>query len=196
MPCVAPGTSDGPMLSAAEVRRSLNGAALLFRGRADGLQFLDRSVGGFWSSFAALLLVLPIDAISILAQSRIVVQEPFVSAFVDRLPPLILDWIAFPIVLGLFAKTLGISGAYVSYVVARNWAAPISWTIVTVPLVLQGAGFIGGPVAIVVTVAALAVAMRYHYLILRIALGATMPMAAMLLVGDVVLSFFIVGLFG
>ncbi|WP_146619907.1 hypothetical protein [Acuticoccus sediminis] len=183
-------------MTGAEVARSLEGAWRLFRNRPDGLTLLDRSVDGFWRSFTALLFVIPIDAISLLALSRIAVQPPFGQAILERLPTLAIDWIAFPIILALMAKPLGVTKTYVSYVVARNWAAPLSWIIVTIPILLQGAGFLGGQLAIIATIVSLMVAVRYHYLILRIALGVTVEVAVALVVVDLVVSFMIVAMTG
>ncbi|UOM33186.1 hypothetical protein [Acuticoccus sp. I52.16.1] len=179
-------------VSGPEIGRSLEGAWRLFRNRPDGIDLLDRSIDGFWRSFWAILLVLPIDAISLLALSRIAVQPPFGEAFAERLPVLALDWVAFPILLACIAKPLGVTKRYVTYVVARNWAAPISWVIVTIPLLLQGAGFMGDELAVIATIAALMVAVRYHYLIMRIALGVTLEIAIALVVVDLVISFLIV----
>ena len=183
-------------MTGAEISRSLEGAWRLFRNRRDGLDLLDRSLDGFWRSFWALLLVLPIDAISLLALSRIAVQPPLGEALLARVPTLAIDWVLFPILLALIAKPLGVTKTYVSYVVARNWAAPISWIIVTIPIVLQGAGFIDDQVAVVATIVALMVSVRYNYLILRIALGVTMEVAIALVVVDMVMSFLIVAAAG
>jgi len=172
--------------------RSLEGAWRLFRNRPDGLDLMDRSVDGFWRSFGALLFVLPIDAISILALSRISVQPAFGEAFASRLPVVALDWVLFPIVLALAAKPLGITRRYVTYIVARNWAAPISWVIVTIPILLQGAGFIDEQLAVIATIAALLVAIRYHYLVVRIALQVTREIALALVAADLILSFLII----
>ncbi|WP_075221914.1 hypothetical protein [Acuticoccus yangtzensis] len=183
-------------MTVAEISRSLEGAWRLFRNRRDGLDLLDRSLEGFWRSFGALLLILPIDAISLLALSRIAVQPPLFEAFLSRLPALALDWVLFPIILAALAKPLGISKSYVSYVVARNWAAPISWVIVTIPIVLQGAGFLGDQMAIIATLVALMVAVRYHFLIIRISLGVTIEVAVALIAVDLVISFLVVAIAG
>ncbi|WP_420391555.1 hypothetical protein [Acuticoccus sp.] len=179
-----------------EVQRSLAAAWLLFLGRRDGLDLLDRSVAGYWRSFGVILLVLPIDAVSLVALSRIGATEPFGQAFAQRLPVLALDWVAFPVALAAIAGPLGISHRYVTYVVARNWAAPLGWTLLTVPLVLQGAGFLGETAATLAAVVALGVVVRYHYVIVRLALGVDVAIAGALVVADVLLSLLLLAAFG
>lgn len=179
-----------------EVTRSLGGAAALFLGRKEGLVALDRSLDGFWRSFLAILLVLPFDAITIFAIDRTSRGTPgFGPLFVQHLPAVLIDWIAFPILLAALARPLGISRRYASYVVARNWAAPIAMAILTVPYLLSGAGWVPPEGSALLMLIATLVVLRYHYVIVRIALGTPVGTSIGIVVTDLLLSLVIGMLF-
>lgn len=183
------------MSAVAETVRSLNGAWLLFKARPEGLLALDRSLSGFWRSFAVIVLIVPLNALTIFAIARTNPDETFSDLFGNGLPILALDWVAFPLALALFAGPLGVSATYASYVVARNWAAPIASTLLMVPFLLQGAGWIGPNATMVISLAALGLVLRYHFLILRIALRTSVTVSIALTIVDVLLTLLIAGLF-
>ncbi|WP_108660740.1 hypothetical protein [Acuticoccus kandeliae] len=184
------------MLTPTEIRRSLNGAWLLFLGRAEGLAALDRSADGFWRSFAVILLLLPINAITLLAVSRTgETTASFQEMFFEGLPVLALDWVAFPIILALSAGMLGVKRTYVSYIVARNWMAPIAAVILAIPVVLQGAGWLGPSPAVLLSLLSMGLVLRYHYLVVRLALETTMGLSIGLVVVDLLVTLVFVGLF-
>jgi hypothetical protein len=185
------------MLTSDEITRSLTGAWLLFRGRSDGLLSLDRSVAGFWRSFTVILLVIPLNALTLFAISRVEGSDASMNAlFFGSLPLLVLNWIAFPAALALAAGPLGIRRTYASYIVARNWAAPLEAVIFTIPFILQGAGWIATAPAVLLSLVSIAVVMRFEYLIARIALKTTPAVSVGLVVADFILTLFLVALFG
>jgi len=181
------------VLSVSEISRSLTGAWLLFLGRPDGLQALDRSLSGFWRSFLVVILILPINAVTMFGVSRSEgATETFDALFWGNLPVLFLDWVAFPAVLAAAAGPLDVKRTYVSYVVARNWATPLAATILAIPLILQGAGWLPATAATLLSLAGMAIVLRYHFMILRMALGTTVPVSAGLVAADLFLSLLIV----
>ena len=183
------------MTTTGEITRSLSGAALLFRGRDAGLAYLDRTVDGFWRSFAVIFLIIPIHILTLYAVSRTSGGTPFGSAVRESLPLLALDWVLFPACLAAAAKPLGVSRNYVTYVVARNWAAPIAAAITLVPFMLQGAGWVTEEGGALLTLIALGIVLRFHYLIVRIGLQVTPALAIGLVAVDFMLSLVLVGLF-
>lgn len=182
------------MLSAQEISGSLRGAALLFRGRVDGLQALDRSTEGFWRSFLVIVLVLPINAVTLFAIAQAEPGAEFGSLFGEQLPVIAIDWVAFPLALALVAGPLGLSQGYASYIVARNWAAPIMAAVLALPFILRGAGWIPPAGGMVLSGIALILVVRYHYMIVRLALEVPFPKAAMLVGADIALTILIVAL--
>ena len=183
------------MLSVSEARRSFSGVWRIFRGRADGLKDMDRSVPGFWRSFATILLVLPSDAVTLLAMARTDETVSFGNLFFGRLPVVALDWVALPLVLAFAARPLGVSGTYVDYVVARNWGAPLAAAVMALPFLLFGAGWISGVTTTYLSVAMLGLVLRYQWLVLRLALRASVAMSVALLIVDILVSLLLMGLF-
>ena len=177
-----------------EITRSLGGAWQLFRGRPEGLLALDRTLGGFWRSFAVIALVVPLNAVTVLSIARANGEGDFRSLFGDGLPVLAADWIAFPLALALFAGPLGVNRTYPSYVVARNWAAPIAAALVMVPFLLQGAGWIGPSGTMFLSLIAFALVLRYHFIVLRLALQTTVPISLALMLVDLLLTLLLVAL--
>lgn len=143
------------------------------------------------------MLLIPINAVMSLALAR-TEGRPSDGGFVvfDGLLLLAADWVAFPIVLALIARPLGVTATYVSYVVTRNWAAPLAAAIMALPLVLAGAGWTGDGLTAILSLLALALVLRFHYLILRFALDVAPGPAFGLLSADLMLSLALVGLFG
>jgi len=128
------------MLSGA-VQQNLVGAWRLMTGRADGLRLLDLSADGFWNSFFAILLALPMFAVSWLASA----SEMRLQGTVDSVASLVLRfaivdlgaWVLPIIGLGLVARPAGIAGRYVSYVVASNWGSVIAILIMMPAILLR-----------------------------------------------------------
>ncbi|MEM9223522.1 MAG: hypothetical protein AAGB11_14140 [Pseudomonadota bacterium] len=183
------------MLTTAEVRRSFGGAVALFLGRADGLNALDCSVAGFWRSFLTFVFILPLNALTIYVLVRPEENISFAPEFIRQVPALLVSWVAFPIALALAAKPLGISARYTSYVVARNWCAPLWSAILTVPLLFQGAGWLSEEGTFVLWIPAWLIVLRAHYLVMRIALAVTPGVAIALVLADVALSFCVIAIF-
>ncbi|GAB5374324.1 MAG: hypothetical protein AcusKO_07860 [Acuticoccus sp.] len=184
------------MLSVSEITRSLRGAAALFLGRSEGLVALDRSLSGFWRSFLAVLLVLPLDAITLLAIARTGRSEAGVGTlFMQHLPAVLIDWVAFPVLMALLARPLGVGRNYASYVVARNWCAPIAMAVLTIPYLLSGAGWVPQEGAALLMLIATLVVLRYHYVIVRVALQTPVGTSIGIVVADLLLSLVIGMLF-
>lgn len=183
------------MLAPAEARRAFRGAWLLFRGRSEGLALMDRSFEGFWRSFAALLLVIPSDALMLFVLSRMDGVGSFGTLFMQRLPVLALDFVLLPIGLAAAARPLGIAGGYVDFIVARNWGAPLASALIALPYLLSGAGWLDAQTTTLISVALLGLVFRYQWMTLRLCLRAPIPMAIALLAIDLLMSLLIVGLF-
>lgn len=118
------------MPSGEEIQRYLTGAWRLMTGRADGLAMLDLSADGFWNSFFAIVVALPV----LLATWVPVTNEasgpdsPFSArllylaglAFVD-----LATWLVPLALLAVAARPLGIADRFVPYVVASNWGSAL-----------------------------------------------------------------------
>ncbi len=183
-------------MTTADFRVGIEAAVALFLGRPGALARFDVSLDGFWRSFAAIVLVLPSYAISLMAIRRgqmqqlpaDVVDVPWVGFAAERVVVLGLDWMALPLVLALLAGRLGIGGRYVPYIVARNWAAPVAAALNAVPALFYAAGLIDEEIAAILTVVVLLVILHYGYRIARQALAVPIGLAIGIVVLDLLLG--------
>lgn len=182
--------------TAAETVRSLRGSWQLFLGRPDAMRHFDTSFAGFWRSFGVFALLVPMNAVLILTEMRLIQvsgQAPVeafpIAAFAFwKYLNLGLDLVLFPLVLAVLAGLLQVNRTYVRYVVARNWCIPLALAITLVPAMLYAAGLIGQTIAEVLLIAAIVIVLRFHYMVMRAALqtgvGTTLGLVAL----DVALS--------
>ncbi len=115
-------------------------------GRVEGLRKLDLTIDGFWASFGAVVLILPVALVA-LASERVALQVTGgdVAALtggyvVLRLIAVIVDWLAFPAILALLSRPMGIAARFVPYIVARNWAAVLIAAMFAVPHLFHALG--------------------------------------------------------
>lgn len=180
---------------------ALMGALELFLGRREGLHRFDFSVDGFWRSFSAILYMLPFFAISVAVEHRlrpedVTIAGPTDAMFVvSRGLDLVLDWIAMPILLAIFARRLGIARSYASYVVVRNWASVIMSAPQALIALLAGLGVVPIEFAAVVSLAIVGVMLRYHYQIVGATLGGSVGFRIALVAADLALSLVLSGIF-
>ena len=187
-----------PLPSPGEIARSLSGAWRLFLNRADAMRLFDVSIGGFWRSFAAIILVVPLSVPVAMAERAARLAQPasglplseqsFWSAW---LVALTVDWVLFPALLALGAGFLGVGRTYTAFVVARNWGGVIETVPQAVWAALVVAGVLSTEIAQDLYLALLIIVLRYHYLIVRQALQAPVGLAIALVIADFLLSMLI-----
>lgn len=185
-------------MTGADFRTGIDAAVGLFLGRPGALGRFDVSLEGFWRSFAAILLVLPSFAVTLVAEWRMQlaqlpadVDPSWLGFAAERTVALGLDFVALPIVLALLARRLGVTGRYVPFVVARNWAAPLIAALYAVPALLFALGIVRGDIAVVVSLVLLVVILHFLYRVARQALGVPVGMAIAVVVLDLLLGLLI-----
>ncbi len=183
-------------MTTADFRIGIEAAVALLLGKPGALGRFDVSLEGFWRSFAAIVLVLPSFAISLLGLWRgqmerlppDVVDVPWLGFVAEKLVSLGLAWVALPFVLALIARRLGLTGRYVPFIVARNWAEPVVSALYAVPALFFAAGVIDAEIAAVLSLPVLVVALHFLYRIARQALGAPISVAIGIVVLDLLLG--------
>lgn len=130
------------MPPAEEIRSYLDGAWRLMMGRADGVRLLDISADGFWNSFAAIPLALPVMAANWVGLANLFVDRDAEIAprlaIAVRLAVIDLGlWIVPLIVLALAARPARIADRFVHYVVASNWASVLLAWLMLPPILLR-----------------------------------------------------------
>jgi hypothetical protein len=175
------------------LRESLSGAVLVMLGRPEGLGRLDLSLAGFWRSFAALILVLPLAFIPEWSMANVVAEEGEVpSGFSDWLFSAaivsLVDWFAFPLLFAFLARPLGLSDRYVPFIVARNWSAVVLAAINALVALPYGIGLTSLGVTTFLVFGALGLTLYLACQVARVALAISATTASLVVAVEFSLS--------
>ncbi len=187
------------IFDAAAIARALKGALALLGGRSEALKLFDLSIGGFWRSFAAILVAAPFYALDVATEqaARAAAEPaPDLLYYVVKTLAYLVDWLAFPLLVAVLAGPFGFGRLYVPYIVAYNWSSVWIAALFAPPALLVGLGFMGREAAGLVSLALVVIAARYRFVIARIALQAPPATALGLVVLELLLSLLVVQLFG
>ncbi len=183
------------MITSAEITHSLTGAWQLFIGKPDALRGFDTSTDGFWRSFQAIVLVAPIYALTAFADRTGAFSDSIAlgalsegAFWAAKALTIAVDWVALPILLAALAGSIGIKRAYPVFIVVRNWATPVMTLPFAVIAVLQTGGVLEGEALIIASLAALAFALRFSYVVARKTLNVTIDVAIGIVALDFLLS--------
>ncbi len=167
----------------ANLPASLSGAWDVMNGRVEGLRKLDLTIDGFWRSFGAVVLILPVALIA-LASERVALAEiggdaaALTGGYVMlRLIAVIADWLAFPAILALLARPMGIASRFVPYIVARNWTAVLIAAMFGVPHLLHALGVLPTALLSFLLLILFGVAVWFAYVVVRTAMQVPPVMA-------------------
>ena len=120
------------MIAGAEIARSLQGAFRLASRDTGGLQWFDTSIGGFWNSFFAAVLVAPFYIAIIASRPADPPTTVTPSAYaLTEMIAYVCAWFAFPLAMVYVTRFMGREKLYIPYIVAANWCS-------TIPLGLFG----------------------------------------------------------
>lgn len=185
-----------------DIRQNLSAVWGIFRGRPEAIRGIDASYEGFWRSFGVIALVVPIYIPYVMSEYSLitgdgVVEEDFsLNAYlVSRVFSLLVDWVAFPLMMAAIAGPLGIAKRYAPYITAYNWSNLIVVLPLALPGILYGFGLVPGQIATLLLLAGLAVFVRTRYTIARAALNAQAPLAIGLVALDFGLGLLVAGMF-
>lgn len=183
------------MIGPDEIVRGFRGSWRLLLGDVRGMSWFDTSIDGFWRSFFVMVLMLPLPLIELAAQRQLPMAsrvDPAVLSgpayIVVGILSYALAWIAFPLVLALLAKPLGIGPRYVPYMVARNWTTLIG----ALPSLVVTLAFLLGLMPVTAlgpaNLAALGFNLYYSWLVARLACAAAPGLAGGLVALDFLLT--------
>lgn len=113
-----------------QIFRYFHGVWRMMLGHRDGIDALDVSAEGFWNSFFALVIALPPLLASWVAFAANVTDgsEDTGLRFAIVIRSAMVDftaWLLPLLVIGLLARTIGISKRYATFVVATNWGSAL-----------------------------------------------------------------------
>lgn len=177
-----------------DIVRSLTGAWHIARRDPEAAQYFDLSTNGFFRSFAALALSLPLILIASVALWRMgqtidAIGEVDFSAFAAvQVGGEALNWIVYLVVMTQVARHLALGASYSAYVITFNWGVLMTSGLMLLPLGLFLIGIIGDQFAVMLTLPVFLLAAWYRWQIAREVLGATPSMALAILILDFVLG--------
>ena len=169
-----------------EITRSLRGAFLLARFDVRGLEYFNFTLEGFWRSFAGAALIAPLAAVSLIAATG----DASVN-WLSEVTRYCVGWALFPLVMIPIARLLGLSNAYVPFVIAYNWTQVVQALMFFILGLLHRTGlpFLVSPGPL--DFAALVYAIVYFVFVARMTLGVGSLTATGLAILDMVTSYLV-----
>lgn len=118
-----------------EIQRGIYGAALLGRFDTRGMEVFDISADGFWRSFIAVAITIPLYVLMLLTPAVGGQDSTLRGQIGVDISAMLLTWLAVLLVMMVLARLVKCSEQYVAFVIAYNW----SNVIVTGVMVVAGA---------------------------------------------------------
>lgn len=181
----------------ANLPANLSGAWDVMNGRVEGLRKLDITIDGFWRSFGAVVLILPVAVIA-MASERVALSAMGHEGaaltggyMVLRFIAVIVDWLAFPAILALFARPMGIATHFVPYIVARNWAAVLIAGLFAIPHFFHALGVLPTGMLSFILLGLFAIAVWFSYIVVRTALQVPPVLAVPVVILEIIGGFVI-----
>lgn len=190
----------------AYVNRSVDAAfALVMRDRRAWDKF-DISVEGFYRSFAAFFVVLPMNIIADIIATQVNAADRLkqgkppleqVYGIADAIfssVALCVQWTIFPLAMIMVLRFLGLSHRYTPLIIAHNWGTIVVYLFNMPAFLLFAAGFISADDAITLNLITLVFTLYYRYYTAETALDAGWSVAASTaMLGFVLQIYFAIG---
>lgn len=111
---------------------SLSAAWKLVKVDPKAMDYFDLSSDGFWKSFWAVALIIPVFILNLVYTSDAGVSQPIVSSLIYLVTALPVT----AIVMYYFTKFLNISDHYASMIISYNWLSALTFNIVVIVTLL------------------------------------------------------------
>ncbi len=105
-----------------EFTGSIRGAWRLALRDPAGMALFNLTVVGFWRSFAAALLMLPIFALMVVMNHDPLLSPAPAQLWVVHGISYVLHWVMFPVVMIWVTRFLGLGAGYGAFIIAINWS--------------------------------------------------------------------------
>ena len=161
----------------AEIISSLRGAIRLLRRDTGGFGDFNLTPEGFWHSFFAIVLVLPMVAFAL--HTLAPADGPAPAAMVGRKSSiLILQWGVFATLMLALTDALNLQKNYVSFIVTYNWCSVLGVGLQMVPVLLCSMKIIDQSLAQLIVLMVFLGLLPFFWFVSREALGTTGGVAA------------------
>jgi hypothetical protein len=192
----------------AYVQRSVDAAARLALRDTQAMESFDLTVDGYFRSFAAMIVALPLyvglnygwETIVITYAKAIGDQHTAalsfdVSDFALYTLDYLLSWLAFPVVMVFVLRFLGLTARYSALVIAYNWGTIIVFLLDVPAVALFGLGVISAFQALALQLIIFGFGLYYRFFVAMTALQSKPSVAlAVALIDFITLSFLGLGL--
>jgi hypothetical protein len=191
----------------AYMRRSVDAAFDLVARNPRAWSRFDLTVEGFFRSFAAILIVLPMNIVTDLIANQLAVaralekgnaltaQSYGLGDAVFSSVALCTQWLIFPVAMIFVLRFLGLAHRFTALIIAHNWGTVVVWLFNMPAFLLYAAGIIGADTALDVNFIVLGLTIYYRFYIAQVALDAGWGTAASVALLDLVLQvYFLIGL--
>lgn len=151
----------------------------------------DLTTEGFYRSFAAMLIVVPlIILIEVLADQVAVAElirqgKPVINHAAYGLGDAVfaavtlsVQWLLFPVAMIYLLRYLDLAQCYAALIIAHNWATVVIWLLHLPPFLLYAAGIITSDLAIQLNLIIMGFTLYFRFYIAQTALGTTWLLAA------------------
>ena len=166
----------------------MTGALRLAQMDRTGLEYFDRSVHGFWRSFYAAALVLPIYAVTLLAIGK-VSSDP--GLWMLEAVGYAVGWLAFPCLMLTLADLMDRRQRYFDFMVPYLWAAVPQNFLLCGMTLLSVSGVLPDDVGSLLRLTAFFCVLAYKWYIARVGLEVTGGAAVGVVVVDIALDLLI-----
>ena len=191
----------------AYMRRSVDAAFDLVARNPRAWSRFDLTVEGFFRSFAAILIVLPMNIVT-----DLVANQMAVARALERGKPIVeptyglgealfssialaTQWLIFPIAMIFLLRFLGLAQRYTALIVAHNWGSVVVWLFNMPAFLLYAAGIISVDAAWDLTFIVLGFTIYYRFYIAQTALDTGWGTAAgVALLGFVLQIYYLLGI--
>jgi hypothetical protein len=169
---------------------ALYGVWRLARLDPGGLRYLNRTIEGFWRSFAVIALLLPPQLLlAWLVRDPALVEQLGAGTWLAlRGAVFVVAWLAFLGTMAPLSRLLRLSHNYPTYVIAFNWAALLQMAALLPIGLLYGVGLLPQEAGLLLLMLVWLAIMAFDFVIARLALGADALTAAGIVIYAVVLE--------
>lgn len=177
-----------------EITRSVFGAWRLARWDPGGMNYFDLSTRGFWRSFGAAVLVLPVYiyfvAVNFHGTDAGAAWFVIVKALAYGAA-----WSAFPILMVGLARILNLTGNYIPFIIASNWASVLQVLLFIPVNTFAAFGGLESGFGALLYLLTMTIVLVYQWFVARTALQTTKTIAGGLVAVDLFLGLFVAGVF-
>jgi len=173
--------------SLSEIADALRGAIRLAQLDAAGLRYFDRTLGGFWRSFFAAVLIAPVRVVLVIWSGEVPSGTGLVRAIAVETIAYAVSWLIYPFAMLFVVDLLRRRERYFDYMVPYNWAnVPAAGLFLIVAAV---GSLLPDQVYLFVSLMAFVSVLIYQWFIARVGLVVSATAAVALVLLDLVLYF-------